>query len=185
VSAESERGRIAEYFRTEKNRLVNYVRRWVQDTVDRDSEDIVQDVMTNIFNAADITAPIENLSAYIYRSLYNRIVDGFRRKRFSLSLEDSIVDQGELTLKDTLSDVRYDVHRELERKEIREKIHNALGGLSSDQRRVFIATEFEGRSYRELSAQWDIPVGTLLSQKHRAVQKIRSALESYISDTKE
>ena len=185
MSADSEKKRIAEFFRAEKNRLVYYVRRWVQDAADRDSEDIVQDVMVNIFNAADITAPIDNLSAYIYRSLYNRIVDVFRHKRPYLSLDDTIDERDFLTLKDTLSDVRYDAQNELERKEIRAQIHGALDDLSFEQRQVFIATEFEGRSYRELSDLWDIPVGTLLSQKHRAVQKIRIALASYLTEMKE
>jgi RNA polymerase sigma-70 factor (ECF subfamily) len=182
VSAESEKRRIADFFRSEKDRLLSYVRRWVHDTADRDGEDIVQDVMVNIFNAADITAPIENLSAYIYRALYNRIVDGFRRKRKNISLEDTIDEQGKLTLKDTLSDIRYDAHSELERSEIRGIIHEALGKLSTEQRRVFIATEIEGRPYRDLSDEWEIPMGTLLSQKHRAVQKIRNALEPYLSE---
>lgn len=185
MGAESEKGRIAEFFRAEKNRLVNYVRRWVQDTADRDSEDIVQDVMVNLFNAADITAPIDNLSAYIYRSLYNRIVDVFRSRRWYLSLEDTIDEHGTLTLKDTLSDIRYDAQSELERKEIRAQIHDALDELSFEQRRVFIATEIEGRPYRELSDLWGIPVGTLLSQKHRAVQKIRIALAPYLTEMKE
>jgi RNA polymerase sigma-70 factor (ECF subfamily) len=179
VSAESEKRRVADFFRAEKSRLVNFVRRWVQDTADRDSEDIVQDVMVNIFNAADITAPIENLSAYIYRSLYNRIVDVFRRKRINLSLEDTIDEHGRLTLKDTLSDIRYDAHSVLERSEIREIIHDELDNLSTEQRMVFIATEVEGKSFQDLSDAWEIPVGTLLSQKHRAVQKIRNALTSY------
>ncbi len=73
----------------------------------------------------------------------------------------------------------------LERKEIRAQIHDALDELSFEQRRVFIATEIEGRPYRELSDLWGIPVGTLLSQKHRAVQKIRIALAPYLTEMKE
>jgi RNA polymerase sigma factor (sigma-70 family) len=182
VSAESEKNRVATFFREEKSRLLHYVRRWVHDTADRDSEDIVQDVMVNIFNAADVTAPVENLSAYIYRSLYNRIVDGFRRKRKYVSLESTVDEHEELALKDTLSDIRYDAHSALERSEIREIIHDALDKLSTDQRRVFVATEMEGRTYRDLSDTWDIPVGTLLSQKHRAVKKIREALTPYFTE---
>jgi RNA polymerase sigma factor (sigma-70 family) len=90
-----------------------------------------------------------------------------------------------LTLKDTLSDLRYDAQNQLERREIRAQIHGALDELSFEQRRVFIATELEGRSYRELSDLWGIPVGTLLSQKHRAVQKIRIALAPYLNEMKE
>ena len=74
MSAERQKKRIADFFAKEKSRLVNYVRRWVQDAAERDGEDIVQDVMLNIFDSTDITAPVENLAAYVYRSLYNRAV---------------------------------------------------------------------------------------------------------------
>jgi len=185
VSAETQKLRIAEFFRQEKTRLVNYVRRWVRDTAELDGEDIVQDVMLNLFDTADVTAPIENLSAYIYRSLYNRVVDSFRRKRRVVSLEGDIDGERDATLKDLLSDVRYDVQDELERKELREHLYRALEELNPYQREVFIATEFDGKSFRELSEQWDVPMGTLLSQKYRAVRKIRSALTDYMNGTKE
>jgi RNA polymerase sigma factor (sigma-70 family) len=179
VSAETQKLRIAEFFKKEKDRLVNYVRRWMDDTAERDGEDIVQDVMLNLFNAADVTGPIENLSAYIYRSLRNRVVDSFRRRRRTLSLEGSIDEEGELDFKDLLFDERYDVEAGLERQELWERLHRALEELSAVQRDVFIATELQGWSFRELSERWGVPLGTLLSHKHRAVLRIRSALAEY------
>jgi len=41
---------------------------------------------------------------------------------------------------------------------------------------VFLATELEGSSFRELAERWGVPIGTLLARKHRAVQALRSAL---------
>jgi RNA polymerase sigma factor (sigma-70 family) len=119
----------------------------------------------------------------VYRSLYNRVVDSFRRKRTVLSLDESVNEQGGLPLRELLSDNRFDAQNALERKEIRERLYAALEGLSFAQREVFIATTFEGRTFRELSEQWGIPIGTLLSQKHRAVQKIRSALRDVVSES--
>jgi len=55
--------RIAEFFRTEYRKWVGYVRRLIDDTAERDAEDVVQDVILHIFDRADIGAPIENLSA--------------------------------------------------------------------------------------------------------------------------
>lgn len=69
--------------------MVGYVRHIIDDASDRDSEDIVQDVMAGIFEAADITRPVENLSAYIYRSLRNRVIDIIRdRKSFARFWEE-------------------------------------------------------------------------------------------------
>lgn len=177
MSVEKQKKKIAEFFTKEKNRLVKYVRRWIQDTAERDGEDIVQDVMLNIFNSTDITVPIENLAAYVYRSLYNRAVDKLRRSRTTVSIDTRIDGDTDRTFLDVLSDVRYDAHIEIQKKELRARIFDAVDRLNPGLRAVFIATEFEGRSFRELSDKWDVPIGTLLSRKHRAVSKVKSALK--------
>jgi len=40
-------------------------------------------------------------------------------------------------------------------------------------------TEFEGRSYSEISKMTGIPPGTLLSRKSRAIDRIRADLHLY------
>jgi RNA polymerase sigma factor (sigma-70 family) len=185
MSAEHKKRGIAEFFAREKENLIRFVRGWIDDTAERDSEDIVQDVMVGIFERADITKPIENLSSYIYRSLYNRIVDIYRKGKRTVSLDVYIDSNKERTLSDVFADVRYDVHDEVQRKEIRHKIFSAIDQLSPKLKAVLIATEFEGRSYKELSQELNIPIGTLLSHKYRAIQKIRSMLNSNIQNGKE
>jgi len=55
--------KVADYFQTEYKKLVRYVRNRIDDAADRDAEDIVQDVVLNIFNKSDISIPSENLTA--------------------------------------------------------------------------------------------------------------------------
>ncbi|KKL77098.1 hypothetical protein LCGC14_2038320 [marine sediment metagenome] len=183
MSAERQKKRIAEFFTKEKSRLVNYVRRWVQDTAESDSEDIVQDVMLNIFDSTDITAPIENLAAYVYRSLYNRAVDMWRRSRRTVSLG---IDHGpDRSFLDVLPDIRYDAYGAMQKKELRARIFKAIDRLNPALRAVFITTEFEGRTFRELSDMWEEPIGTLLSRKQRAVRKVKSALHDLHAPTEQ
>jgi len=156
--------KMSEFVRTEYSRLVRFVRRRIDDAADREAEDIVQDVILNLFDRADFTDPIENLSAYIYRALRNRITDFFRKKREQMSLADLIKSPYD------------DVASFFEEKELREQIFKALGHLSDEQRAVVIATEFENRSYRDLSREWQVPIGTLLARKSRALQKIKNKL---------
>jgi RNA polymerase sigma-70 factor (ECF subfamily) len=136
----------------------------IDDAADRDAEDIVQDVMLGLFDKADITLPIENLSAYIYRALRNRVTDMFRRKRDLASLAELVHESVE------------DAADALENKELKESVVRAIDNLNDEQRAVVIATEFEDRSFRELSEEWEIPIGTLLARKSRALQKIKSEL---------
>jgi RNA polymerase sigma-70 factor (ECF subfamily) len=122
-------------------------------------------VLVGLFERTDISAPIVELSAYIYRSLRNRIIDAFRSPSRSGPLGA------------VLADSRYEASGEAERAEIRQKLFSAIDSLLPAQREVLVATEREGRSYRELSDEWDIPMGTLLARKHRAIRVLRKALE--------
>jgi len=48
--------------------------------------------------------------------------------------------------------------------------------LNINERAVVIATEIEGFTFKELSEMWDVPLGTLLAQKSRALAKLRESL---------
>jgi DNA-directed RNA polymerase specialized sigma24 family protein len=37
----------------------------------------------------------------------------------------------------------------------------------------------EGRSFRQLSEEWGVPVGTLLARKSRALKKIKKMLDDW------
>ncbi len=165
MSAETQKKRIADFLATEWNKLVGYVRSWIEDTAERDAEDIVQDVFTSVFEKADLMAPVADLSAYVYRSLRNRIVDVYRRPRRTSALEEPVLDS------------RYEASAQAERHEDRERLFDAIDTLPAAQKAVLVATELEGRSFRELSEEWDVPLGTLLARKHRAIHALRKALE--------
>ncbi len=160
--------KVTDFFRTEYKKLVRFVRYLIDDAAERDAEDIVQDVMLNIFDQADFTRPIENLSAYIYQSLRNRVIDVLRRKKDVISISELI------------RDVRYDTVHEVEKKEIQEQILQAMDSLSDEQRAIIIATEFDGYSFRELAEEWQVPIGTLLARKSRALQKMRNKLTGLV-----
>lgn len=49
--------------------------------------------------------------------------------------------------------------------------------LEPKQRAVFIATEFDGKSFKELSELWHEPIGTLLSRKSRAMKALQTKLK--------
>ena len=166
---------IVEFFQSERAALVRYARRLIDDAADRDGEDIVQDVMLNIFSLADITIPVENLAAYVYRSLRNRVVDILKKKRNETISMDAMNNSG-LTIGDILHDVRYDTVSASEKNEMKEALYNAIESLDEDEKSIVYLTEFESRSFREISEDWGVPIGTLLSRKSRALKKIKNKL---------
>ena len=165
----------------EKDRLLRYVKRFIEDTAEYDSEDILQEVMMNVFSRADITAPIENLSGYIYQSLRNKIIDLLRRRKgFSVFLDDEPLGESDMSLSDILFDPRYDTLEMIEKKEMQQRVFDAIESLGIEEQAVIIATELEERSFSELSTEWDIPIGTLLARKSRALNKIKVIIENEI-----
>ena len=149
---------------------MGYVRAWIDDSADRDAEDVVQDVIERLFERADVTVPIADVSAYLYRSLRNRIVDLYRKPKRNVELPED------------LSDPRFAIEDDLEREEERLALLEAIEELPAAQRDVLVATELEGRSFKELAAEWRTPIGTLLARKHRAMNAVRESLEEEWND---
>jgi RNA polymerase sigma factor (sigma-70 family) len=168
---------IADFFNLERSRLVGYVRRLIDDAAERDGEDIVQDVALSLFSRADDTMPIEHLSAYVYQAIRNRVVDYLRRRKETVSLDAPVNGEGDLSLANILADTVLDTESQVARSEIRNRVYQAIDELSDDQKAILIETEFQGRTFQELSQEWDIPIGTLLSRKSRAVARIKSSLK--------
>jgi RNA polymerase sigma factor (sigma-70 family) len=163
---------ITGFFAREYNKMVNFIRKRLNDESGRDAEDVVQDVMVKIFESADINVPLEKLSAYVYASLRNKIVDNIRSRKATIALDD-ISENEEFSLTKMVSGA----DRELENREFKEALYRAIEDLSGDEREIVVLTEFEEVSFRELSEEWDEPLGTLLSRKARAMEKIRQALK--------
>lgn len=171
--------RIVSLITKERQRWIGYVRRWIDDTAERDGEDIVQDVIVNLFDRADITNPVENLTAYIYQALRNRIVDYLRKKRENVSLDEDLPDKDALTLFDVLPETQAGNTDEATRLDLRRNLVKVFSVLTEEQKAVLIATELEGRTFRELSEEWGIPLGTLLARKSRAIQKIKENFSDF------
>jgi len=173
------KGQISEFFGREWERLAGFVRRRLEDAADRDATDLVQDVFATLFERADPTQEIENLSAYVYRSLRNRIVDTMHRRKTHLSLDSPVGDEEGLRLADILpapgnSPLDDQLSRQRE-----EAFAAAFEALSDRDRDLIIANEFEGRTFRELSEESGEAIGTLLSRKSRAVARLAAAMAEH------
>ncbi len=174
---EKNRTTIATYLREHYLALVGFVRSMLADTAARDAEDIVQDVVLSILGRGDAAEPIGSLSVYLYRALRNRVIDELRQpNREALSLEAEAAPGSDIKLSDVLADLRYDPLVAIEREEVRQRLYQAIEELPSEQKAVIIATEIQGRSFRELAEAWATPIGTLLARKARGLRAMRARL---------
>jgi len=170
---------LGRFFREEYRSMLAYVRGLVRDAADRDGEDVVQDVMLRLLEAPDPSRPIEDLAAYVYRALRNRVIDVIRGRRPERSLDAAKGAEDGPCLIDTLLDVRFDPVRDLEYSELSRVIFDAIDTLPDEQREALVLTEFEGWSLSDLAEATGTPLGTLLSRKSRALSRIRRVLQEY------
>lgn len=176
MSPEERKRRFLEFFKRDYQKFLKYVHRLIDDSADRDAEDIIQDVMLNLFDKSDLTIPIDNLSAYIYKALKNRVVDLFRKKKLKVIKSDSL-DTENLSLDYIFDKIEKNPYTELEKQELHEVLYKSIDSLDENEKHLIIATEFDQMTFRSLSEAWGIPIGTLLSRKNRAINKIKNNLK--------
>jgi len=184
MSVEEEQ-RNSEALKQEQSRLFSFIRRRVPDS--RDAEDILQDVFCELAEANRLLMPIEHVTAWLFRVASNRIVDLFRKKKPE-RLSDAVIanDDGErLHLEDLLPSPEAGPEALYARGVLLDEIELAIEELPEEQRKVFVAHELEGRSFKEMSEKTGVSVNTLLSRKRYAVLHLRERLQSIYDDLDE
>lgn len=161
------------FFRDEYQSLKVYTQSRINDTVDRDAEDIIQDVALKILSRPDNLSPIDNIAGFVYNSIRNKIVDLMRSKRKETSVEDELEHRlMEFTeLFSTASDNSYS-------ESMMEALKKAIINLKPDYRFIIRAIDFEGFTYKEIAQKTGIPEGTLMSRRHRAIALLHKELKT-------
>jgi len=176
--------RISDVVKQEQSRLRNFIRRRVPDPLD--AEDILQDVFSELVEANRLLMPIEHVTGWLFRVARNRITDLFRKKRpqnFSdTAFERNDEDDDHLEFEDLLPSPDAGPDALYARSVILEELELALDELAPEQREVFVAHEFEGRSFKEIAAETGVSVNTLLSRKRYAVLHLRKRLQSIYNE---
>ena len=169
--------RISEVVVRERARLRHFIRRRVADP--SDVEDILQDVFYKLVEANRLLMPIEHITGWLFQVARNRITDLFRTKQPEAFSDLAIADENgeELQFEDLLPSPHAGPEAEYARKLLLEELRRAIDGLPKEQREVFVANEFEGRSFKELAAETGVNVNTLLARKRYAVLHLRERLQ--------
>src|SRR6185436_7748001 len=162
--------RIVEVIGREQSRLRDFIRRRVPDA--RDAEDILQDVFYRLVEANRLLMPIDHVTGWLFRVARNRITDLFRTKKHQESLDDEL-----LHFDDLLPSPDAGPEALYARGVLLDELDLALDELPEEQREVFVAHEFEGRSFRDISGETGVSVNTLLSRKRYAVLHLRERLQ--------
>jgi RNA polymerase sigma factor (sigma-70 family) len=144
---------ITQAMERDGSRLRNYIRKHV---LDREAaEDILQEVFCELVEAYRLVKPIEQVSAWLFRVAKNRIVDRFRGRKLE-SLTAAEYGEGDdvtVSLEDLLPSPDSGPEAAYARSVLLDEIDEALEDMPEEQRSVFIAHEWEGYSFKELSGE--------------------------------
>jgi RNA polymerase sigma factor (sigma-70 family) len=170
--------RISEIVAEQGARLRSFIRRRVPN--EADVEDLLQEVFYELVEANRMLMPIEYVTGWMYRVARNRITDLFRKKKPENFSDQAVEDEdGEFSqFEDLLPSPDAGPEALYIRHMLLDELEFALAELPDEQREIFIAHEFEGRSFKELSEETGVSVNTLLSRKRYAVLHLRERLQN-------
>lgn len=169
---------ISEAVEQQRFRLRDFIRRRVADP--GDVEDILQEVFFELVEAYRLMKPVEIAGAWLFQVARNRIIDRFRKKKPEALADLTLPsDEGEmLSVEEFLPSADAGPEAAYMRSVLIEELEAALDELPDEQRRVFIAHEIEGRSFKDMAAESGVSLNTLLSRKRYAVLHLRQRLQS-------
>jgi RNA polymerase sigma-70 factor (ECF subfamily) len=145
------------------------------------SEDLSQETFIRVLNHIDKYDPAFKFSSWLFKIANNLAIDHLRRRRVpTISMngapDATTASQIEATSFELAShgESALDV---LEAKELGSAIEQAIARLRPEYRACIMLRHVEDRSYEEIAATLDLPLGTVKTYIHRARHELRKALE--------
>jgi RNA polymerase sigma-70 factor (ECF subfamily) len=141
------------------------------------AEDLTQETFIKALNALASYRPEFKFSSWIFKIANNASIDQLRRREIdTLSLDGSPTAETPDAVEATALQVGSKGESPLEEMEAREigtAIEAAVGKLRPEYRACILLRHVEGLAYEEISAQLNLPLGTVKTYIHRARNELR------------
>ena len=131
------------------------------------ADDLVQDCIERALRRSDALQDRQRLLGWLRSILHNLYIDELRRRRGRGKEEDISELSDNLALSVPAGD--------------RSQFNDLVAGMAAlpvEHRQILLLAGLEGLNYREMAAELDIPIGTVMSRLARAREKLRAAMES-------
>lgn len=141
------------------------------------AEDMTQEVFFRVYLHASTYVGSAKFTTYLYRIAKNCWIDHVRRtgRRGRTESLDKENEYGQ-TLSDRLPHDSRTPEEHMASRDRCEAIQAAIDNLPDEQRVVFVLSEVQGMKYAEIAETLDIPVGTVKSRMHVAINRLREGL---------
>ena len=182
VVALAQEGREAAYrelVRRYERPVFSLIIRMVRDR--EQAEDLSQETFIKVLNHIDRYRPEFKFSSWLFKIANNVAIDHLRRRSVpTISMDGAPGASTQAQIDATSFDVQTrdeNALEELEARELGTAIERAIGKLRPEYRSCIVLRHIEGRSYEEIAATLDLPLGTVKTYIHRARHELRRELE--------
>lgn len=144
------------------------------------AEDLSQETFVKVINAIDSYRSEFKFSSWVFKIANNAAIDHLRKRELdTLSLDGSphaeTADMVEATAFQVAESGESPLD-EVEGRELGGAIEEGIRRLRPEYRTCIILRHIEGRSYEEIAAILNLPLGTIKTYIHRARQELRISL---------
>lgn len=145
-----------------------------------DAEDIVQQAFLEVWNQIAANRAIENLKAYMYRSVRNQALtfianhpaSHFDESTSILDASASILDESASILDESAFGGMSE-EEQIFCAERDARLWKAIDALPAERRRIFLLAKRDGMRYREIADELKISVKTVENQMTKALKTLR------------
>lgn len=163
--------RLAEQFTLNRTRMLTFIERRIDDA--DEAEDLLQDLYEKASESLSLLMPIENLSAWLWRSVKNRIVDYYRTRETQRRVGTSHEEEKELSWEELIPDPHGSVENQYLRNRLIDALYESLDELPDEQREVFLLQAVDGRTFQEIAELTGTSINTLTARKRYAIKFLR------------
>lgn len=170
-----------EIVRRYQNQITNYVYRLLND-YDR-AVDLAQETFVRVYMSAERYQATYSFSTYIYRIAHNLAISELRQRnrRRLIPLPTFFSDKDSEEVEVELPDNRLKLaDDEMIDNERRAAVAKAISSLPEKYRAALVLCDIEEKSYEEISAVLDLPVGTVKSRINRARNLLKEKLREFL-----
>lgn len=145
------------------------------------AEDLAQDSFIKVLNHIDRYSPEFKFSSWLFKIANNVAVDHLRKRQLmTVSIDGSPHVSSAQDIEATSFDIESGGESALdviESRELGSAIERAIASLRPEYRSCILLRHVEDRSYEEIAATLDLPLGTVKTYIHRARHQLRQSLE--------
>ena len=135
------------------------------------SEDLVQDVFFELWKKRDSLQIKTSLKAYLKRATLNKALNHIRDERVKSVGEEPLLFEAARQIS---------AQQGLEKKELQERIDQAISQLPERCRLVFVLSRHEELTYQQIADKMGISIKTVENQITKALKLLRKSLKSYL-----